>query len=90
MRRSRLEIIRDILRVANGAKKTHIMYRANLSFKQTEDYLSFLEEIDFIKKGSEYKLLERGIEYLKGYGKIERLITKNSFDKKKHINKNFQ
>jgi predicted transcriptional regulator len=41
--RSRLEIIGNILGVAKyGAKKTHIMYRANLSYSQLQEYVGFL------------------------------------------------
>jgi len=36
--------------VANeGAKKTHIMYQCNLSFKQLHAYLDFLVAIGFLK-----------------------------------------
>ncbi|MDH5267795.1 MAG: winged helix-turn-helix domain-containing protein, partial [Candidatus Bathyarchaeota archaeon] len=43
MKRNRLEIISEILQVAkNGAKKTHVMYQCNLSYRQTEKYLNHL------------------------------------------------
>lgn len=40
----------NILREANGgAKKTHIMYKCNLSFKQLHAYLNFLVELGLLK-----------------------------------------
>jgi len=43
--RTRLEILASILKIAsNGSLKTHIMYKANLSRRQLERYLAFLEE----------------------------------------------
>jgi predicted transcriptional regulator len=41
--RSRLEILARILNVAEAATaKTHIMYRANLNYRELEKYLAFL------------------------------------------------
>ncbi len=49
--RPRLSIISAILKVARqGARKTHIMYKANLSYGQLEDYLAFLTDIGLIKR----------------------------------------
>ena len=49
-RRGRLEIIADILLVARGeAKKTAIVYKANLNFKKVERYLPYLEEKGLIR-----------------------------------------
>ena len=45
-RRDHLDIIAEMLEVArDGALKTKIMYEANLSFAQLNEYLSFLLEI---------------------------------------------
>jgi predicted transcriptional regulator len=45
-----MDIMENILRVANeGAKKTHIMYRCNLSFKQLNAYLNLLVSIELLK-----------------------------------------
>ena len=60
-RRSRLDIIGDILMFLSskqkGAKPTHVMYKSNLSHKQMQGYLKSLEEKGFIvrdkSKGSE-------------------------------------
>ena len=54
-RRSEIEIIRDILSISNnGAKKTEILYRVNLSFNQLKNYLYYSLEKDII----EMKIIE--------------------------------
>jgi len=48
--RSRIDIIANILQAANdGAKKTHIMYQCNLSFRQLHAYLDFLVDMGFLE-----------------------------------------
>ncbi len=50
-RRSNIEIIADILRTGeHGAGKTEIMYSANMSYTQTQRYLNFLLEKEFLQK----------------------------------------
>jgi predicted transcriptional regulator len=65
----------SILKVAgSGTLKTHIMYRANLSHRQLEKYLSFLQNkgllIGFVDEDTNtnlYKVTEKGIEFLKEF-----------------------
>ena len=82
MRRSRLEIINDMLKASkNGVKKTHIMYKAKLSFSQLEVYLSFLKERGLIENKKDnngkirYKTSEKGYKVMKKIDEIENLIT---------------
>jgi len=72
-RRGRLEIIADILLVAReGAKKTQIVYKANLNFKRVEKYLPYLGEKGFIENTSgEYRTTEKGKEFLRDYKKMK-------------------
>jgi len=50
LHRSRMDIMENILRVTNeGAKKTHIMYRCNVSFKQLHAYLDLLVLMGLLK-----------------------------------------
>jgi predicted transcriptional regulator len=73
--RTRVEILGSILKVAgSGTLKTHIMYRANLSHRQLEKYLAFLENkgllrgfVDEETGTNLYKATEKGIEFLKEY-----------------------
>jgi predicted transcriptional regulator len=68
--RSRLEIVRDMLRVVSGkARKTRIMYQANLNFNQMEKYLDLLLRSDLVEYDGDscYSLTSRGEEFLKVY-----------------------
>jgi len=79
-RRDRLYIISEILTIAkDGSLKTQIMYRANLSFAQLNEYLSFLLKIKLLKIVTEnertiYKTTTKGIKYLENYDKISVLL----------------
>jgi len=75
-RRGGFEIIVDILNAAmEGAKKTEIVYKANLNFKRASNYLSYLEERQLIENmGDRYRTTEKGKEFLRDYQKMmERL-----------------
>ncbi len=79
-RRDRLYIIAEILRMAkNGSLKTHLMYGANLSFAQLNDYLSFLISTGLLKTAKEgnrsiFKTTSKGLEFLTNYDKIISLL----------------
>lgn len=79
-RRDRLYIIAEILRMAkNGSLKTHLMYGANLSFAQLNDYLLFLISTRLLKTVKEdgrliYKTTSKGLEFLTNYEKIISLL----------------
>ena len=65
--RDKLEIVHDILSaVSGGIKKTHIMYKANLSYKLLARYLDDLLTADLVvlKENSLYCLTERGEQFL--------------------------
>ena len=78
-RRGRLEIIADILSVAmEEAKKTEIVYKANLNFKRLGKYLPYLMENGLIENGNmsnEYKTTEKGKEFLRDYQKMEERLS---------------
>jgi predicted transcriptional regulator len=80
-RRDRLYIISEVLTIAkDGSLKTQIMYRANLSFAQLNEYLSFLMKIKLLKVVTEnermiYKTTTKGLKYLQNYGKITSLLN---------------
>ena len=64
-----------------GTLKTQIMYRANLSFAQINEYLSFMEEIKLLKKeikGSRvvYVITNKGRRYLDNFSAIKSLIKR--------------
>jgi len=65
-RRARHDIIMEILQIAkNGAKKTNIMYKATLSFRQLEKYLNALKKGDFIgEEHGIWKTTEKGLHVI--------------------------
>jgi predicted transcriptional regulator len=65
--RDRLQIIADILSVVRGgAKKTHVMYQANLSFTLLKRYLTEVLEAGLVRCDDEdgYLLTGRGQSFL--------------------------
>ena len=69
--RGRLDIIADILRVVRqSAKKTHIMYQANLSYKVLQRYLRNIMAASLVSFEEEeqcYSLTRKGQEFLEAY-----------------------
>ena len=85
MRRSRLEIVLDILSVIMGGvdKPTPIMYAANMSWSPVQRMLSNLVEQGFLlvvlyTKGRQsrrrYQITEKGVNVLDYFEKVEELI----------------
>jgi predicted transcriptional regulator len=82
--RGRLDIIANILNSSvDGAKKTQLMYKCNMSFKQLEAYLSLLTEKKLIHErvhnGSKdpivYEITEKGHSFLRFYSSLKTLLT---------------
>jgi len=70
--RSSLDIVADVLKAASdGAIKTRILYRANLSYKLLEKYLEVTIRSGFLQNSSEsYKLTESGKAFLEKYNRF--------------------
>ena len=93
--RGRLDIIADILQVASqNAKKTQIMYQANLSYKVLQRYLRDITEsslVSFEPTEQSYVLTLKGQDFLeayKDYAKTNKRIEKSLNDvdiKKKNL-----
>jgi len=88
LHRSRIDIIANILLAANeGAKKTHIMYKCNLSFKQLHAYLEFLVEMGLLKSISEktetnensllFETTKKGQAFIEAYDNLKALLVTN-------------
>jgi len=75
--RNKLRIIADILTIASkGAKKTQIMYRANLSYKLLGRYLAEVMDaglVSFEGSADYYRLTRKGREFLRQFGEYSRL-----------------
>ena len=88
-RRDRLYIIAEILDISkDGVLKTQIMYKANLSFSQLNDYLKFLVNLNFLEAKEIdgriiYKTTEKGLRYLDNYKEILQLLKNTKNDVKK-------
>ena len=85
-RRDRLYIIAEILNIAKGGSlKTQIMYRANLSFAQLNEYLSFLIKMNLLEIKNEnskniYRTTDKGEKYLEKYKDLANLLGNNERD----------
>lgn len=76
--RRRFQIIADIISVAeNGAKKTRIMYFANLSYKLLTKYLEDTVKVGFIQADdSGYKTTGKGRLFLEKYAQFSSKYSK--------------
>jgi predicted transcriptional regulator len=80
----------NILLAANegGTRKTHIMYKCNLSFKQLHAYLRFLVEMGLLRPvvgniGTDdssglFETTKKGEAFIKAYRNLNALLTRNS------------
>ena len=86
LHRSRIDIIANILQAANEvAKKTHVMYRCNLSFRQLNAYLEFLVEMGFLeiitmktesKEDAQlFKTTQKGRDLVEAYHNLKALLV---------------
>lgn len=72
----------EILEVAiDGALKTQLMYRANLSFAQLNEYLKVLLDFKLLEVNESgertiYKTTAKGMRYLQSYREIRDLLKK--------------
>jgi len=82
--RGRLDIVADILNASfGGARKTHLMYRCNLSFKQLKYYLEFLLRIGLLhfadnskrSNPSFFAVTDKGREFLEAYKGLKGLMN---------------
>lgn len=71
----------DILAEAKqGAKKTRIMYRCNMSYSQLRTYLSLLEKKGLIRNGSEiFQTTDKGKEFTKQVRNLQTFFGRLDF-----------
>jgi|ERR1039458_2539598 len=87
-RRDKLSIIADIIEIAKeGTLKTQIMYKANLSFTQLNDYLTFMLNNNLITpsicEGREgYVVTDQGIDFLQKHAELIHLLKTSGINKK--------
>ena len=79
--RSRMDIYFDILSAARqSVRKTHIMYKSNLSYKQLDVYLSALIECNLIEEGVEdgarvFNVTSRGLNFIELFENISAYLS---------------
>jgi predicted transcriptional regulator len=77
--RTRIEIICQILQVANGGvtRKIKIMYKANLSYAQLKEYMIVLTEGDLLRYDLDtqtFKTTEKGLSLLEAYNQMNHTL----------------
>jgi predicted transcriptional regulator len=81
-RRDKLYIVAEILEIAReGTLKTQVMYRANLSFTQLNEYLDFMLKISLLEKDTLhgrqiYRATDKGLDFLQRYREINELLKR--------------
>jgi predicted transcriptional regulator len=86
-RRDKLSIIAEILEIAkDGTLKTQIMYKANLSFAQLNDYLKFMLKVGLLNKlrangKNVYMATEKGIDFLQRHAELTELLKEKEKSK---------
>lgn len=74
MRRNQMDICHDILEVAeSGAKKTQLVYKANLNFRMVDRYLELLIDaghIEYREDLRRYFTTDRGSYWMESYAAI--------------------
>lgn len=79
-RRDRLEVVKDILSVADnprGANKTKLVYMSNLNFNRLSVFLQFLLEKELLQKNEEeniYNITVKGREFLHQLDITEKML----------------
>lgn len=73
----------QILEAANedqgyeGIRKTHIMYKANLSYGKIKEYLKILTDnglLNYDLEAETFKTTANGFAFLQGYSQIDRML----------------
>ena len=77
--RNRIEIICQILEVANGGvtKNIEIMYKANLSYAQLKEYVMVLTESDLLRYDLDTQIFmttEKGLRFLEAYNQMDAVM----------------
>jgi predicted transcriptional regulator len=90
-RRDQFGIIAKILEITKkGARKTQIMYKANLSFTQLNEYLPYLLNKKLISltsngDGEIYVITKQGIDFLKRHNELIQLLKTCNTNQKNAI-----
>jgi predicted transcriptional regulator len=89
--RNRMEIVANLLQIAkSGALKTHLMYRANLSYLMVTEYLQYLTRSQLIEETVDeegvtkvYRTSPKGLKYLQVYDSLQSIAGLGSSGEEK-------
>ena len=82
-RRDKLVIMAEIVSIAKkGTSKTHIMFKANLSFSQLNQFLALLSQTSLLEKSAcdgrvIYKETQKGLEFMEKQQQIMDLLNED-------------
>ncbi len=87
VKRSRFETMYTILKICSkGSKKTHVMYRANLSHQQLEKYLAILIERNLLAiESGDYVTSLRGVVYIQKFDELQRFMNEEAEAHTRHL-----
>jgi len=79
-RRDKIDIISEVLEAStNGIRKTQIMSRISMSFRQVNGYLAFMKDRELLQERNDGKPLyepsEKGREFLRRYKEIKKYFA---------------
>ena len=83
-RRDKLVIMAEIIGISKkGTSKTHIMFKANLSFSQLNQYLSVLSRLGLLKKLANngrvvFQATPKGLEFMERQQRVIDLLSDDS------------
>jgi predicted transcriptional regulator len=78
-RRDLISLYVDILNaIGSGARKSHIVYRANLNFNRCERYIAELLRMELIRVESisppQWSVTEKGKDFLRKYSELQEIL----------------
>jgi len=82
-RRDKLVIMAEIVGIAKkGTSKTHIMFKANLSFSQLQQYLALLSHTSLLEESAYngrviYKATQKGLEFMEKQQQIIDMLNED-------------
>jgi predicted transcriptional regulator len=91
-RRDKLSIISEILDIAKGGTlKTQIMYKANLSFAQLNEYIEYMLKTRLLEKldvnGKEvYVATDKGVDFIQKHAELTIMLDEEHGNTVKHKN----
>ena len=94
-RRDKIIIMAEIISLAKkGISKTHIMFKANLSFSQLNQYIEFLSNANLLEKTTMngktvYRATPKGLDFYQSEQQVIALLQKEDSGPKSYVKTTF-